>query len=554
MTFLSTLLLSVLVTIVLIPVLRALAGRMRMVDLPGERKVHKLPIPRIGGIAMAIGAFVPIVYWNHADPFVRAYLSGAAIIVAFGIVDDCKDLRARWKLLGQIAAALVVVFLGGVQIRTLGALLPDGFVLPGWVSVPLTLLAIVGVTNAINLADGLDGLAGGICLLIFCCIGYLAWLEEDVAIGLVSLALAGAIYGFLRFNTHPATVFMGDTGSQLLGFSAIALSLRLTQGSTALSPVLPLVLVGLPVLDTLSVMTVRVAKRRSIFSSDRNHIHHNLIALGMQQGESVVAIYACQTFLVLSAFMLRFHSDWLLLGGYAAFCAVAVLSISVANRNGGKAKVEAAKAEVANEPLRDYFGSRFLRRMKDEGAAIRYFQPALEYGFLLILVAICLVPSERPFYVSSFSLGFLAILLGTWGFKRDRLGDVLRIVLYLMIPVIVYKNAIGAGGWMTGVPTRLYNAAFVLLAVADIAVTKFSKRKEGFKGTPLDFLIVALAVVAPNLPEQNLKAYHLGLVAAQTIILYFSVEVLMAELRGEYNKLALGAGAALLVLGVKGFI
>jgi len=159
--FLSTLLLSIFITIGLIQVLQAFAVRMKLLDSPGARKVHRQPIPRVGGIAMAVGAFVPVALWNLSDPFVRAYLAGAVVMVAFGIVDDTRGLAPKWKFLGQIAAALVVVFFGGVKIHTLGALLPEGTVLPEWFCVPLTVLAIVGVTNAINLADGLDGLAGG---------------------------------------------------------------------------------------------------------------------------------------------------------------------------------------------------------------------------------------------------------------------------------------------------------------------------------------------------------------------------------------------------------
>jgi UDP-GlcNAc:undecaprenyl-phosphate GlcNAc-1-phosphate transferase len=172
-------------------------------------------------------------------------------------------------------------------VRTLGALLPDGALLPAWVAVPLTVVAIIGVTNAINLADGLDGLAGGISLLSFCCIGYLAYLEGDISVGLAALAFIGAIFGFLRFNTHPATIFMGDTGSQLLGFAAITLSLALTQRQTALSPLLPLILLGFPVLDTLTVMITRILRKRSPFSADRNHFHHNLLDLGFRHPESV---------------------------------------------------------------------------------------------------------------------------------------------------------------------------------------------------------------------------------------------------------------------------
>lgn len=189
---------SVLLTIALVTLLRPLSLRLRMVDEPGGRKVHSRPIPRVGGVAMAVGIFVPVLLWNHADPFVWAFLSGAAIIVAFGMADDSRGLSPRWKLVGQLAAALLIVSFGGVKIHTLGSLLPDGMLIPDWFAVPFTVLAIVGVTNAINLSDGLDGLAGGICLLTFCCIGYLAYLEEDFVLGLIALATAGAIFGFLR--------------------------------------------------------------------------------------------------------------------------------------------------------------------------------------------------------------------------------------------------------------------------------------------------------------------------------------------------------------------
>jgi len=404
----------------------------------------------------------------------------------------------------------------------------------------------VGVTNAINLADGLDGLAGGICLLIFACIGYLAWLEEDIVIGLVALALAGSIFGFLRFNTYPATVFMGDTGSQLLGFSAVTLSLNLTQGNTPLSPMVPLILLGLPVLDTVSVMAIRISKRRSPFSADMNHIHHNLMALGLQQGESVVTIYILQMFLVASAFLFRFHSDWLLLGGYLVFSFATILFFTVANG--------AKWIRRPVEPPRDYFGSRFLRRMKTEGTGIRKLFPALEFGLPLLLVVTCLVPSRLPGYVSWCALAFFGLILAARFFWKERVGDLLRLTMYLAIPIVVYGGTIAPADWMKGVPLRFYNAVFVLLALLDISVSKLSKRREGFKSTPLDFLIVVIAVLVANLPEQGLQAYNLGLVAAKIIILYFSYEVLMAEIRMGFDRVMVGTLAALAVVFLKGFV
>ncbi|MGE5248412.1 MAG: glycosyltransferase family 4 protein [Verrucomicrobiota bacterium] len=544
MVFLSTLLLSVLITIALVPGLSAVAMRLRIVDVPDERKVHKRPIPRIGGVAMAVGAFVPVLLWNFGDAFVRSYLAGAAVVVAFGILDDFRGLNPRWKFLGQFAAAVAIVLLGGVRIRTLGMLLPGSLELPSWAAVPLTILVIVGVTNAVNLADGLDGLAGGICLLIFSTIGYLAWLEGDVVIAIVCLALAGAIFGFLRYNTRPASVFMGDTGSQLLGFSAITLSLGLTQGNTALSPVLPLLLLGIPVLDTLSVMILRLARRQSPFAADKNHIHHHLMSLGLHHGESVIVIYTCQALLVVAAYMLRFHSDWLLLGGYLGFSVAGVFLLSVAGRNGWHAKHESFV------PMFPAF--RYLKDVKLKGNAIRAIFPILRFGLPLLLIATCLLPSDLPPYAPYLALGLAGMIAMVWVIRRNRLGEALRLTIYLFIPFAVYESSRAPSDWVLGVPLRLYHGFYFLLAMLVILVSKLSLRREGFRSTPLDFLIFFLALVVPNLPEANIQAYQLGKVAAKIVILYFSYEVLVGELRGNFGGLAVGTAAALFALLVRG--
>ncbi|MBJ6724244.1 MraY family glycosyltransferase [Geomesophilobacter sediminis] len=540
MTYLTTLLTAVLVTIALTPLFIELALRLQWVDLPNERKVHTIPIPRVGGGAMALGAFLPLCYWLPADRFVLSYLAGAAVLVLVGGVDDVKDLSPKVKFAGQGVAALVAIFGGGVRIVSLGGILPDT-ILPGWVSISLTLFAIVGVTNAINLSDGLDGLAGGISLLIFAGIGYLAFLDGNTVIGLIALALLGALFGFLRFNTHPASVFMGDAGSQLLGFSAVILALALTQGhQTALSPVLPLILLGFPVLDTLTVMTLRVSRGRSPFAADKNHFHHNLMALGFRHPESVLIIYLFQTVLLVAAVHFRFYPDWMLLAGYLLFSALILAGFWGAARRGRPLRrVDLFNAHVAGR----------LRLLKREGSVIRRAFRPFEAAVLLLLVGTAFLADRPPLWVSAlFLVGAAAILLALWR-RWAVLPGLLRMVLYLLIPFAVY---LGHPGFADAFPAlaRCYDASFGAVAVLMILVSKFSRRTSGFRSSPMDFLILILAVVVPNLPEQAIQEHRVGLIAAKILLLYFCFEVLQAELRGRYGRLALSTAAALLLVAL----
>jgi UDP-GlcNAc:undecaprenyl-phosphate GlcNAc-1-phosphate transferase len=231
MILFSTFLISTIVTILLMPVFINLACKVNLMDFPTDRKIHCDPIPRIGGVVMAIGAFASIFIWAPSNEFVRALLIGSGVLVAFGFVDDVKGIGFKSKIFGQVLAALVVILYGGIKINSLSVFTLAGFYFPDWFAIPFTVIIIVAVTNAINLSDGLDGLAGGITLLTFLCIGFLSYLDQFRVIEVISVAMVGAIFGLLRYNTHPATVFMGDAGSQLLGFVVITVSLALTRKS-----------------------------------------------------------------------------------------------------------------------------------------------------------------------------------------------------------------------------------------------------------------------------------------------------------------------------------
>src|SRR5208283_5137445 len=262
-------------TMLLIPLLMRWAAPLGFLDQPEARKVHTTPVPRVGGIAMAVAVLLALLIWGITTPAMQALWAGIAILLAFGVWDDRRPLRAASKFVGQAIAALVMMGWGGLRISSLT--LTERMMLPAWISLPLTFLFLVGCTNAFNLADGLDGLAGGMAILCLCGTALLAYTVGNNAVGSVAVLMVGALIGFLRFNTHPARVFMGDGGSQMLGFSAAVLALLLTQDQQIpLSTALPLLLLGMPIIDTLMVMSVRLLRGFSPFIADRRHVHHRL--------------------------------------------------------------------------------------------------------------------------------------------------------------------------------------------------------------------------------------------------------------------------------------
>ncbi len=333
MTAFFAFIVAMFIAMVLIPPLMRSARRYAFVDLPSERKVHDVPTPRIGGLAMVAGAVTPILLWVEPNRQVLGLLYGVAVLLIFGLWDDRSSLDYRLKFAGQLIAVSIAVFYGDIVIRFVPFAGVDP--IPESVSIPLTIFALLGITNAINLSDGLDGLAGGTTLLSIGTLSLLAYLAGDGTLFVLSMAVMGSIIGFLRYNTYPAQVFMGDAGSQFLGFSVGVLVIILTQrSSVVLSPSMPLLLLGLPLIDTFLVMGQRVIERRSPFKPDRNHVHHKLLQLGLDHYESVITVYTLQAALVTMAFLFRYQSDLLNVGVFAAVLfGLAVVFTVASNRS-----------------------------------------------------------------------------------------------------------------------------------------------------------------------------------------------------------------------------
>jgi UDP-GlcNAc:undecaprenyl-phosphate GlcNAc-1-phosphate transferase len=302
--FASTLGLALLLT----PLVRLLALRLGVVDHPERRKVHHLPIPLLGGASIVVSFLVvvgltwaiePELFGDDAAK-VPLLLFGAAAIGALGAYDDWKGCPIVLKFLVQIVVAAVLV-VSGIQARLFTNPLGSTFEL-GWLGVPVTIFWIVGVTNAMNLIDGLDGLAGGVGAIASLSLCGVAAAFDQPLVAIMSLALAGSTLGFLPYNLYPARIFLGDTGSMFLGFLlasfGVAGSLKAT---TATVLIIPIVVLGIPVIDTLWAIFRRTRMKLSPFAADRDHIHHRLVRVGLHHRHVVLVLYFICAFLGVSA-------------------------------------------------------------------------------------------------------------------------------------------------------------------------------------------------------------------------------------------------------------
>jgi UDP-GlcNAc:undecaprenyl-phosphate GlcNAc-1-phosphate transferase len=506
------------ITAALIPFLARWAAAIGLTDVPGPRKVHAVPVPRVGGIAMAAGILIPAVLTLEWSPALSGLLTGLLVLLVFGVWDDRANLDYRVKFVGQILAVGLAMYVGDVcfEIYTI-----DGEpLLPTPVCTALTFVLLIGVTNAVNLSDGLDGLAGGMALLCFCALALLGATSDNMLVTAVALIEAGAILGFLRFNTHPARVFMGDGGSQVLGFTIGMLAILATQhGHTAVSATLPLLLIGVPVLDTAAVMIQRIRAGRSPFSSDRNHLHHKLLTLGFAHAEAVSIIYLLQVALFLLAYFLRFESDALILTVFGLFAALVLLSIHWALLNGWRAHNSVARSRWLGLTRRT---ARVLLDTRIPTWAMRIMSVSL----IAYAVTVIALTDRVTGDVGLLCLAALLLLILLTASRAERsLKWLERTVLYVGVVLIVYLDQTAAAK-----PLILSGLSWTLLGITGVAaLLRFSlSPARRFEVTSLDLLVVFIALVMPNLPGLVALPEDLPAGIAKAVILLYVVEMLLA--------------------------
>lgn len=289
------------------PVAKSFAQRVGAIDVPDARRVHDHPIPRMGGLAIFIGFVLSVALFAEIDRQLQGILLGAVIVVTVGVIDDIVQLKAIVKLIFQILAALVAVY-HGVEIDILSSLNFFGtgeYFSLGALSIPITVFWIVAITNSVNIIDGLDGLAVGVSAISSIVMLVLSILVADGSVAVVIAGLAGACIGFMPYNLNPAKIFMGDSGSLLLGYVLSTVSIiGLFKFYAIISFVVPFLVLAFPLFDTTFAFFRRILKGQSPMHADRGHLHHRLIDMGMSQKQAVAVLYSVSAVLGLVAVVL----------------------------------------------------------------------------------------------------------------------------------------------------------------------------------------------------------------------------------------------------------
>lgn len=528
--------LGLFVALTLVPPLVRLAGPLHLMDTGGGRKVHSGSTPRIGGVAIFLGFLTPILIWLPWNDEIVSFVMAAVVLFLFGLLDDRLDLDYRLKLLGQLLAAATITVAGGVIIQRF-PFVPNGM-LPDQVAVPFTILVLVGVTNAVNMSDGLDGLAGGIAWLAVGLLLVLAYESGDGVIFVMLAALLGAVLGFLRYNTFPAVLFMGDAGSQLLGFSVAVFAIIITQDpSSQLSPALPLLILAMPILDMLAVMAGRIRRGTSPFRADRTHLHHRLLATGLTQHEAVSFIYSLQFLLLIAAYLLR-HAPAiysLITFGLVSFLLLAVLAVLERHR-----ALLSTDGAAHRRPMA-LLGNWMRRYSVSESAPIMVLRWAIPSFLILGALAAPSVSLDLGILAASL-LSTLVLVLSV---KRFPVFAVERLSAYVSSAMVVYV--------LWDMPTNnvcplCLPVIYTVFALSTAIWVRFSQTS--FQANSLDVLVLMGALVAPSL--RGLGLDEIGVLVLEIIVMFYGIEVLIQAQSRQWEPLRIGILMALAILAFKG--
>lgn len=527
--------LSLFMSFTLVPFLMRHAGALGLMDRSdNQRKIHEGIIPRSGGLAIALSVLLPLFYLLQDTSYALGLLLASVVIVIFGIIDDRHELEYRWKIVGQSIA--ITIFLIGLPDLPKMPFYLDST--PAWLTYFVLFLFLLGTTNAVNLSDGLDGLAAGTTLLSLGLIAYLGYEAEINFIFVMALAVMGSLLGFLRYNTHPAKVFMGDTGSQFIGFISATLAISVTQhANSAASPMLPIIILGLPILDTLMVMAIRMRQGKPPFSPDKNHIHHQLMKLGFHHYEAVATIYILQILLIVAGFSFRHLPDMFLLTCYLAFASTLVYLIYL-----GRIKNWLLHPEPLNN---DYTEKRnpYFRRLD---WLYQHNPIIISISIVFTWVVLLLSVNNIQNNISNLALTCLIVVISICLILRKLSHINTRIMAYSASVLVLYPyctttQTISTSGFLI----LLLACMGIFLALA-IRIT----RKEQFQLDNLDILILFILLATPMLPINLPEKMDFATMLVSLGLMLYAVEFLINKSKNQLLILNISAACILTILSI----
>lgn len=525
-------------TIVLLPQLMHVSERLGLVDHPAQRKVHVRPIPVCGGIAMVCGVCIALALFGMQWTVLMPYCLGAGLLVVVGLLDDLRDIGYRLRLACQLVAALIVA-IGGTTLHHLPFFTgPAGS--PLWLDVAATTVFIVAVTNAVNLLDGLDGLAGGCVLLSLLAIGFVGDQTGGHDATLLAAVVGAAVLAFLRYNTHPALVFMGDAGSTFLGFTlAVVAVMTVGQPTVPVSRFALLPLIGLPVVDTLKVFCERLIHGRSPFTADRRHLHHRLLAAGLHHKQVVITLYLLQGAMVFGGALLHDHEPLLLAGFFVVAAALTIFGIELAAR-----RHFGVRHKTRNGDRHDVW----VQRWRWLQTASR---KAVAYGIAAFLVVGAAAPGRISQEIAILAASLALVVLLERRFV-GRFADVLRFGVLGTVVLVGCQAMSGPAAASPVVGAVIAVLGAVLAALLALAIHVCQQGV--FPVSPQDVLLGIIAVgtlaaIATGLVDARVAGPAMALVTA-----LFGCTYLLADQHASSATLRHATLASLLIVAGRGIL
>lgn len=546
-TLFYILLSALIVVLILIPPITHLAVTLDKVDIPDTRKIHSGKIPRLAGVAIFLAVLFSILLFCEITRPVRGFLAGGVIIFATGLYDDLLGLRPRWKLLGEILAALTAVIIGDIALSNLGDLFGSGDIHLGWLAIPFTVLGIVGVTNAINLLDGLDGLAGGVSAIAAVALGLLAYMVGNQQLLYLIVALLGALLGFLKFNTYPARIFMGDGGSLFIGYSLAVFAVILCCGTSShVSAVTPLLILVVPIVDTLIVMVTRWRSGLALSSPDNSHIHHRLLGVGFGHKATVIIIYSLSYLMAIIGISINRLPDYQQLGLLIPI----IVILALLHRFIKPQMLDQLPVLSSDQSLRQSPG---YKRLLDYSGRIISLS---KYLVMIVVGLVIFLPGDLSFNAPSVS-GLLFILSVTvLLMSRDWGNPFLHFIIYFDGAYLLFLvENFGRATYFSGLSLLYLSHALLFVLMLCCALRLYiDRRSRDLMHSPLEYLLFFLVVSVPLLPPEFSQHYHLLTVMAKTVILFAAYRLVQLRKGRRHRRIIVTTLLALLVVAVKGFV